>query len=290
MNDSRPVDGDELGAHVSSSGGVDKCPGRSAEIGGGVLQLFTKVPRFWREPKLKPGVPDAFRAARAEHGVTAAVSHDSYLINLASPKPDQWAKSMVSFKAELERCRLLGVEFIVTHPGNETEGDHLRGIEKNARGIAECLEDVPGETRVLLELTAGSGNSVGGSFENLRAIIDHLPAAAARRVGVCFDTCHAYSAGYDLVGDYEGVWAEFDDVLGLDLLELLHMNDSKHPFRSHRDQHEHIGKGTLGDAPFRKIMLDERLARVPKILETPKGDDAVEADRRNLARLRSFRA
>lgn len=289
MNNPATIRADELGAHVSSSGGVAKAPGRSAEIGANVFQLFTKVPRFWREPQLKAGVPEAFREARVAHGIDTVVSHDSYLINLASPNSVQWNKSIVSFRAELERCVALGVELLVTHPGNATDKKHERGIERNAQGIAQCMGDVPADTRVLLELTAGSGTSVGGSFQDLRAIIDLLPDEVAGRVGVCFDTCHAFSAGYDLVDDYNGVWTRFDDVLGLDLLELLHLNDSHHPMGSHRDHHQDIGEGTLGIEPFRKIMLDDRLTRVPKVLETPKGEDAVAADRRNLAVLRGLR-
>ena len=280
---------DELGAHVSSSGGVHKAPERSAEIGGAVLQLFTKVPKFWREPTLREETVDAFRAARARHGIKTVVSHDSYLINLASPKETQWQKSRYAFEAELRRCVDLGVEFLVTHPGNATDGDLDAGIKRNAQGIAECLDAVQGDTRVLLELTAGAGTTVGGSFEGLRAIRELLPAPAAARVGVCIDTCHAYSAGYDLVGAYDEVWEEFDAVLGMELLELIHMNDSRHPFASRRDHHEDIGEGTLGNEPFRRIMLDERLQSIPKVLETPKGDDPVTADRRNLAVLRGFR-
>jgi deoxyribonuclease-4 len=148
---------------------------------------------------------------------------------------------------------------------------------------------VEGPTRVLLELTAGSGTSVGGSFEHLAAILEATGKDVRDRAGVCVDTCHAYAAGYDLVADYDGVWEAFQRVLGWDLLGLLHMNDSKHPLGSRKDRHETLGAGTLGPSPFGAIMRDERLRAVPKILETPKGDDPVVADRRNLDFLRSFR-
>jgi deoxyribonuclease-4 len=184
---------------------------------------------------------------------------------------------------------MLGLDFLVTHPGNATDGDIEAGLERNAQAVAESLEAVDGPTTVLLELTAGSGTSVGGSFQNLRAIIDGIPEAQRDRVGVCFDTCHAYSAGYDLVGDYDGVWVAFDEIIGIDLLGLIHLNDSKHPFGSHKDRHETIGEGTLGVEPFRHLMLDDRLKSVPKVLETPKGDDPVAADCANLELLRSFR-
>lgn len=281
---------DELGAHVSAEGGVRNAPARAAAIGAAVLQLFTKQPSRWAEPSIDEGTARAFAAEREAHGITVAGAHDSYLINLSSPDRRLWRMSHRSFEAELRRCTLLGLEFLVTHPGNATDRDIDGGIERNARGVAECLQAVEGSTRVLLELTAGSGTSVGGSFENLRAIVDRIPGKQRHRVGVCLDTCHAFSAGYDLVGDYEGVWARFDEVIGLDRLGLVHLNDSRHTLGSHKDRHETIGEGTLGTEPFRRLMLDDRLSTVPKVLETPKGDDPVAADRANLELLRGFRA
>ncbi len=287
MNDER----DELGAHVSASGGVHEAPARAAEVGAVVFQLFTKQPSRWAEPVIDDATADAFRAQREAHDIDCAGAHDSYLINLSSPDRRLWRMSQRSFLAELERCHRLALDFLVTHPGNATDGDQEAGLERNAKGITECLDAVAeGPTRVLLELTAGSGTSVGATFENLRAIIDGIPEHHRHRVGVCFDTCHAYSAGYDLVNDYDGVWSRFDEVIGFDRLGLLHLNDSRHPFDSRKDRHETLGEGTLGEEPFRRIVLDERLRAVPKVLETPKGDDGAEADRRNLALLRRLRA
>ncbi len=280
---------DELGAHVSTAGGVQNAPARAAEIGAVVLQLFTKQPSRWAEPTLDDTVASGFAAARAEHGIRVAGAHDSYLINLSSPDRRLWRMSQRSFEAELARCAALGLDFLVTHPGNATDGDVAAGIGRNAKGIAESLERVGDGPRVLLELTAGTGTTVGDSFERLRAILDAVPGRWQDRIGICFDTCHAYSAGYDLVRDYDGVWADFDDLLGLDRLGLVHLNDSKHPLGSRKDRHETIGEGTLGLEPFRRLMRDERLRHVPKILETPKGDDPVAADRANLARLRGAR-
>ena len=280
---------DELGAHVSVAGGVQNAPGRAAEIGAANFQLFTKQPNRWAEPKIDDETAAAFKAARAEHGIAVAGAHDSYLINLSTPDRRLWRMSQRSFQGELERCARLGLEFLVTHPGNATDGDIEEGLTRNARGVTESLEAVEGPTRVLLELTAGAGTTVGASFENLRAILDRIPESQRDRVGVCLDTCHAYSAGYDLVGDYDGVWDAFDAVLGLELLGLIHMNDSKHPFDSRKDRHEEIGAGSLGEGPFRRLMRDARLRHVPKILETPKGGDGADADIRNLARLRSYR-
>ena len=280
---------DEVGAHVSASGGVQNAPARAHEIDAAVLQLFTKQPSRWAEPTLDEASIDAFLSERESYGIAVAGSHDSYLINLSTPDRRLWRMSQRSFQAELQRCAQLRLDFLVTHPGNATDGHQEAGLERNARGVTESLEAVEGPTRVLLELTAGSGTSVGASFENLRAIIDAIPGTQQDRVGVCFDTCHGYSAGYDLVNDYDAVWEEFDSIVGLERLGLIHLNDSKHPFGSRKDRHETIGDGTLGDEPFRRIMLDERLRDVPKVLETPKGDDGIAADRANLEKLRGFR-
>jgi len=280
---------DEVGAHISTAGGVERAPERARDIGSVTLQLFTKQPNRWAEPVIEEARAQAWAREREERGIVTAGSHDSYLINLSSPDDALWEKSFASFRRELERCAELELDFLVTHPGNATDRDFERGLDRNAEGITRALEEVAGPTRVLLEITAGSGTSVGGSFENLAAILDRIPEPQRQRVGVCFDTCHAFSAGYDLVRDYDGVWARFGDVIGLERLALFHLNDSKHPFDSRKDRHEHIGQGSLGDEPFRRIMNDPRFLEVPKVLETPKGDDMVTLDRENLARLRGYR-
>lgn len=281
---------DEFGAHVSTAGGVTNAPQRAREIRSACLQLFTKQPNRWAEPEVDADESQAFLDQMAEHGIRVAGSHDSYLINLASPNPELWDRSYRSFRKELARCSALQLSFLVTHPGNATDGDRESGIHRNADGVTRALQEVPGPTKVLLELTAGSGTSVGGSFQDLAAIIRGIPPELQPRVGVCFDTCHAYSAGYDLVGDYQGVWDAFDDQLGLDRLGLFHMNDSKHPFASRKDRHEHLGEGSLGVEPFRMIVQDSRFLRIPKILETPKEPDPLGNDMKNLELLRSFRS
>ena len=280
---------DELGAHVSAAGGVQNAPERARAIDSVVFQLFTKQPNRWAEPEVSEDQGHAFQEARRSGEIRVAGSHDSYLINLASPTPRLWGRSLNSFKRELHRCTALGLDFLVTHPGNATDGDQESGLARNAEGIARALAEVESPTRLLLEITAGSGTSVGGSFESLATILERIPSEVRGRVGICFDTCHAYSAGYDLVDDYEGVWARFEDLLGLDRLSLFHLNDSRHPFGSRKDRHQHIGEGTLGDEPFRKLMRDPRFESIPKVLETPKGEDLVTLNLRNLARLRAFR-
>jgi len=231
----------------------------------------------------------SFEKERLSNQIRVAGSHDSYLINLASPNPELWERSYQSFRKELVRCATLELQFLVTHPGNATDGDHDSGILRNAEGVTRALEAVEGPTRVLLELTAGGGTTVGGSFEHLAAILRQVPNELQDRLGVCFDTCHAYSAGYDLIGDYNGVWSAFSDILGLERLGLFHMNDSKNPFASRKDRHEQLGQGSLGVEPFRRIVQDSRFDGTPKILETPKEDDPVGNDLRNLNLLRSFR-
>lgn len=281
---------DELGAHVSVAGGVHNAPARAAEIGSHHTQVFTKQPNRWAEPTIEDEIGVRFRDGRGVHGIAAVASHDSYLINLATPDPELFARSLDSFRRELERCRALGIEYLVTHPGNATDSDFERGLAQNAEAIERALDEVPGETVVLLETTAGSGRVLGASFEQLAVIRGRIREPLRSRVGVCFDTCHVWAAGYDLVGDYAGVMARFEDVLGAGVLRLFHMNDSKFGQGSRRDRHAGIAEGTLGEAPFRALMTDERFRAVPKILETPKGDDLVTLDRENLARLRRFRA
>ena len=189
--------------------------------------------------------------------------------------------------AELTRCETLGIRWVVSHPGNYMI-DRESGLERNAREYSACLRAVPGEVRLLIEGTAGTGTALGSSFEELAALREAIGADVRDRVGFCLDTCHLYSAGYDLVKDYEGVWARWEAAVGLGLLGCLHLNDSKTPFASRRDRHELIAEGSLGAEPFRRIMRDPRFRDIPKILETPKGDDEVTNDRKMLRRLRAY--
>ncbi len=277
---------DLLGAHVSVQGGVQTGPGRGAAIGATAIQVFTKTPNQWREPELTETMVAEFRRERARTGITSIVSHDSYLINLASPDPGLAARSAESFVAELRRCRALGIGAVVSHPGNFVD-DREEGIRRNAAAYGRCLAAVPGPVMVLLETTAGTGTSLGSTFEELARLRSLIDRKVRRRVAFCADTCHLYSAGYDLVRDYEGVWSRWDAVLGFSHLRCLHLNDSKTPFGSRRDRHELIGEGSLGPEPFRRIMRDPRFASIIKVIETPKGDDTT-LDRRMLRRLRAY--
>ena len=285
MHQSRRTD--LLGAHVSTQGGVQTAPARGKAIGATAIQVFTKTPNQWREPVLSEESRTAFRRERDRSEITSIVAHDSYLINLASPDPVLAARSTDSFTAELRRCERLGIGAVVSHPGNSID-DREAGLSRNAAAITRCLQDVPGEVMVLLETTAGTGTSLGATFEELAALREAIGESVRHRVGFCADTCHLYSAGYDLVREYDVVWQRWEAAIGFAHLRCLHLNDSKTPFASRRDRHELVGEGSLGPEPFRRIMRDPRFHSVMKVIETPKGDDEVTFDRRMLRRLRAY--
>lgn len=276
-----------LGAHVSAAGGSGNAPPRAKAIGASAMQMFTKMANRWAERACGDDECGTFRAAVVDAEVSVTAAHDSYLINLASPELLLRKRSLESFVAELRRCEALGLDYLVSHPGNYMD-QRESGLGRNADAITAALEEVPGTTIVCLETTAGSGTALGATFDELALLIDGVAPSQRGRVGVCVDSCHIFSAGYDLVNDYDGVWARFDDVVGRDRLKVIHLNDSKTPFASKRDRHELIAEGSLGEAPFRRIMTDARLAGVPKLIETPKLDDATATDGRMLARLRSY--
>jgi deoxyribonuclease IV len=275
-----------LGAHVSSQGGVAAAPARGALLRASAIQLFTKTPNQWREPAIAADMVERFKREVTRHRLEAVVAHDSYLINLASPDPMLRARSVASFRTELERSRTLGLRAVVSHPGNYID-DRAAGLARNALGYAECLAAVPGDLEVWIEGTAGSGTALGARFEELRDLRNGLPDRIRTRVGFCLDTAHLHAAGYDLTR-VERVWEEFDRVIGLEHLKCLHLNDSRAAAGSRVDRHEWIGEGRIGAEPFRRIMRDARLIGVVKIIETPKRDDPLRHDRRMLRRLRAY--
>jgi deoxyribonuclease-4 len=276
-----------LGAHISIAGGTREAPPRAKAIGATAMQIFTKMANRWAERACADDECKAFRAALADTEVRVTCAHDSYLINLASPDQTLRRRSIESFVAELERCQALGLDYLVSHPGNYID-DRDSGVRRNADAITEALNRAPGRTVLCMELTAGAGTAIGSTFEELASLIELVDPSVRHRMGVCVDTCHAYSAGYDLVRDFDGVWQRFRDVVGMDRLRVMHLNDSKTAFASHRDRHELIGEGSLGARPFRRIMTDERFVDVPKLIETPKLDDATKTDSRMLGRLRRY--
>lgn len=278
----------EFGTHASTSGGVDKALQRAVDVGATSCQIFAKNERQWNAKPLDPAVVERFRAECERTGIRHLVVHDSYLINLASPKEDIHAKSMAAFRDELERCDTLGIPHLVTHPGAHTGSGVDEGIRKFAESLNRLFEELPdNRTITCLETTAGQGTTLGRSFEELAAIIDLVEDKG--RVGVCLDTCHVFAAGYD-VGTADGARAvidEFDQTIGLDRLKVLHLNDSKQPLGSNKDRHDHIGEGLIGIDGFRALVNDSRLCGRPAILETEK-DPEGELDRKNLATLRGL--
>jgi deoxyribonuclease IV len=278
-----------LGAHVSTAGGIPTAPGRAKAIGATALQLFTKQANRWAERGCEGEECLAWRAALADSGVGAVVSPRPTAATSRTRSPDEQLRfrSTISFVCELRRCEQLGVDYLVSHPGNFMD-DRDAGIARNAEGMTAGLECVPGRTMLLMETTAGSGTAIGASFEELARLIELVPEPARARIGVCLDTAHVFAAGYDLVHDYDGVIARFDDTIGLARLRVMHLNDSKVPLGSRKDRHELIGEGAIGEGAFRRIMTDERLAGVVKVIETPKLDDAEATDTRMLERLRGY--
>jgi deoxyribonuclease IV len=278
-----------LGAHESVAGGLRLAPERGRADGAEALQVFTKSARQWRSPPLSADEPAAFAAACRAHGIRAVVAHDSYLINLASPDPRLWRRSIAAFADELERCARLGVPFLITHPGVPGDRGEPWGTDRVAAGLdaAFARARAPRVT-VLLETTAGQGHQLGHRFEHLGAIrraSDH-----PGRIGACFDTQHAFAAGYDLVSPdgYAATFAAFDRAVGLERLRAFHLNDSKRPCGARVDRHERIGRGLLGDVVFRRLVNDPAFAALPGLLETPPLPGGRPSFATGLRRLRSL--
>ncbi len=277
-----------LGAHMSIAGGVYNAVLDGQRATCDTIQIFTKSSNQWRAKPLSDDEVERFFTEQKNTGVTVACAHDSYLINLASPDNDMYQKSFEAFGIELERCHTLNVPHLVMHPGSHMGEGEEAGLKKIAGAFNRLFEKDPGnKTIVCLETTAGQGTNLGYRFEQLAQIIDMVEDKS--RMGVCLDTCHIFAAGYPIQDekDYRATMKQFDSILGLDRLKVMHFNDSKKGFGSRVDRHDHIGKGELGLEPFRHIMNDKRLAKIPKILETPKGDELLE-DIENLKILRSL--
>jgi deoxyribonuclease-4 len=277
-----------LGAHESTAGGVEKALGRGLEAGCDTIQIFVKPPNRWASKALAEENVVAFKDAVTETGIWPVFDHALYLINLASPDDALWQKSVDALTDDIERCEMLGLPGSVLHPGSHKGSGEEAGLARIAAGLDELHTRLPGyQAQVWLEVTAGQGNHLGYTFEHLRAMIDAI--AEPERLGVCFDTAHAFAAGYELRTreGFDATWAEFDRAVGLDCLKAIHLNDSKKALGSRVDRHEHIGQGELGLEPFRFLLNDPRFYGLPMTLETDKGPDLAE-DKENLAVLRSL--
>lgn len=279
---------DFLGAHMSISGGIHRAPARGKAAGCSVIQLFTQNSNQWRGKIPTDAEVAQFREEWAESGIIDIVSHDIYLINLAAAPGEVRDKSLVAFREEMERCARLGINKIVMHPGSHVGAGEETGLARIIEAFDELIAAAPDFTgKILLENTAGQGTNLGCRFTHLQTIIQG--SRFPERFAVCLDTCHAVAAGYDLLtpAGYAATFAEFDRLIGINRLACFHLNDSKKGLGSHVDRHEHIGKGELGLEPFRMLLNDSRFKSVPKILETPKGDNE-EMDEINLGILRGL--
>jgi deoxyribonuclease-4 len=256
-----------LGAHEAIAGGVSRAFARAEADGADCLQIFTRNARGWAAKPLEEEEVRAFRSEARRTGKPVA-AHSSYLINCASADREIRARSWQALADELDRCERLGIPALIFHPGaheDEEEGTRLVG-----EAMTRALAQVPGKARLLVETTAGQGTSLGWRFEQLQAIREQVPGGARRRVGVCVDTCHVHSAGYDLESDagYRQTVGELDRTVGLGNVKAFHLNDSKKPRGCRVDRHEHIGEGALGLEPFRRLVNDARFTETPGFVET----------------------
>jgi len=275
-----------LGAHVSIAGGMENAVRQGMSLGCDAIQIFTRNQRQWASTPLAEDAVLAFRRAWAASPIQQAVIHDSYLINLASPDAELLKKSRNAFADEMQRADLLRIPYLVFHPGSHKGTDGASGIGRISEGLNDILAKQPeGKIRLLLETTAGVGDSIGHTFEQLRSIIDGVEKK--ERMGVCFDTAHAFAAGYDMRTEksYEKTFQQFEEIVGLKKLKVFHLNDSKTDLGSRIDRHENIGDGYLGKTAFRALVNDSRFLHCPMILETPGGDVFFK---KNLDLLRSF--
>jgi deoxyribonuclease-4 len=274
-----------LGAHMSIAGGVHRALERARSISCESVQIFTRNQLRWSSPSLQEEEILSFHRLKLEF--KRVLAHASYLINLASPDAEIHRKSSEALGEELRRCSILGIPALVLHPGSHRGRGAEWGIGRLVEGARWVYADEQvKQVRLTLETTAGGGSTLGASFEQLRDLLDALETAGVP-VGICFDTCHVFAAGYELRTrrGYEATWRQFDRVIGMKYLVALHLNDSLGSFGSARDRHEHIGKGQIGVSGFQRFARDPALAELPGILETPKGRDMRE-DVENLSLLR----
>jgi deoxyribonuclease-4 len=287
-----------LGAHLSINGGLPRAVARAVAANCESLQIFTKSVGQWRARPLDDAEVQAFRDAVQQSSLRAVVAHASYLVNIASPNPVLHAQSMLALGEEIDRAERLGLLGLVMHPGTAAEAD---GLPRIAASLTDLLTARRlGKTMILLEHTAGQGNNLGYRFEHLATILRLMPKTARARVGVCLDTCHLLASGYDIASPagYRRTFAEFEALIGIERLKVIHLNDSKKPCASRVDRHEHIGEGCVGLPAFKRLLNDPRFAELPMLIETEKepASDRKAAirvdpnDERNLRTLRGLLA
>ena len=273
---------------MSIAGGVGNAFLEGKKVDCEAIQIFTKSSRQWASKPLAAEEIEQFKINRKETGIDTIVAHDSYLLNLGSPDTAMRKRSIEAFIDEIQRCEILNVSNLIAHPGSHVGAGELEGIKTIANSLNEVHRACPGyQVKVTLEITAGQGSNLGYRFEQMRNIMD--ATKENERLRICFDTEHAFAAGYDIRSreGYERTFAEFDEAIGVERIAAFHLNDSKKELNSRVDRHEHIGKGCIGVEGFRLLMNDKRFWGLPMCLETPKEKDLKE-DRENLTLLRSL--
>jgi deoxyribonuclease-4 len=277
-----------LGAHLSIAGGVDKSFERAQKIDCTAFQIFTKSNRQWKAKKLEPEVIERYHQRQQETGIEPVVCHASYLINIGASDDGVWDKSVNALLIELERCELLQIPYLVLHPGAHMGQGVEAGIARVVQALDFVHERLPGyAVKIALEITAGQGSALGSAFDEIAQII--ASCQQSERLVACFDTCHALVAGYEFrtPDAYRTMIANFDRIIGLERLKVIHVNDSVKDLGSHVDRHAHIGEGCIGLEPFGYFLNDSRFKEIPFLLETPKDDDPGD-DIRNLEKLRGL--
>ncbi len=276
-----------LGAHVSISGGIHLAPARGKEIGAEAIQIFTRNQMRWTARKITEKEIENFQPALKANGIRRVITHDSYLINLSTGKPELQKKSVEAFIDELQRAEILGIPYVVFHPGAHGGDGERKGIERTAENLNNIFSKLENYKVVaLIETTAGQGSNIGYKFEHIAEIIELIDDK--NRIGACIDTAHIFEAGYDIRTReaYEETIKQFDDIIGLDKVHAIHLNDSKTELGSHVDRHENIGLGYIGVDAFRFIVNDKRFDDIAMVLETPGG---MPMFKKNLEILKSLR-
>lgn len=277
-----------LGAHLSIAGGYEQAIIKGEEIGCTALQIFTKSSRQWAAKPITPEQASLFKTTLNASSCNTVMSHASYLINIGTADNELRQKSIVALQEELNRCTTLGIPYLVLHPGTSTQSTVEESLHNASQALTEVLTNNTGNTMILLENTAGQGSSLGSTFEQLAIIAKNISPRS--RIGFCFDTCHAFAAGYSFTTQqqFTEMWDKFDDLLGLQHLKAFHCNDSAKELGSKVDRHAHIGKGKIGIEAFVLLMNDPRFFDIPKILETPKSETDLNDDIMNMTTLKNL--
>jgi deoxyribonuclease-4 len=275
-----------LGFHISIAGGLSRVVPRALKLGCETIQFFSRSPRAWRESLVHRDEIQKFKEALAQTDIFPVFLHTPYLLNLASQNQALYARSISYLGDELEQAERMGASFVIVHGGNKLGSEEKKALQRVAQAINNAFAKVNNSVQLLVENTAGQGTEIGYKFSHFQEIITQVENRD--RIGICLDTAHAFTAGYDLATaqGLDHMIEEFDALLGLPKLKVLHLNDSKAPFGSKKDRHWHIGKGDIGRSGFAKIINHPKLAHLPGIMETPRRSDA--DDHRNMKVMRSL--